>query len=175
MLAHVYVLKKSTCVKCGMNTNTCLKSICIGVGRYHINHLLSIPALTGEICFISKSLSITDALPRSCQRLQELDSLLPDDYYWVTMVAPKDETPIGSAIIYCHDMASATPREFLPLPAGSIYNYASMSKIQSSKGGQCYSDRIFRNHGYTGFNMVRITLANISQASTHFRKQKTLR
>ena len=121
--------------------------------------------LTFEIRFILKQLSITDALPRSCQRLQELDSLLPDDYYWVTMVTPKDGAPIGSAIIYCHDMASAAPRELLPLPAGRIYNYASMSKIQSSSGGKCYSDRIFSGHGYTEFKMVRVVLANISQVS----------
>ena len=83
------------------------------------------------------------------------------------MVTPGDRTTIGSAIIYCHDMASATPREFLPLPAGGIHNYASMSKLQSSKWLRCYSDRIYSGHGYTEFKMVRVVLANTSQASSY--------
>ena len=62
-------------------------------------------------------------------------------------------------------MVSATPREFLPLPAGGIYNHASMGKIQSSDGGRCYSDGIFTDHGYTEFKMVRIATASVSQAS----------
>ena len=117
--------------------------------------------------FIWYIISITDAAPESCQRLQELDSLLPDDYYWITMVAPEDRTTIGSAIIYCHDMASAAPREFIPLPTGGIYNYASMSKIKGSHAWMCYSDRIFSGHGYTEFRMVRVALANKSQASSY--------
>ena len=112
-------------------------------------------------------ISITDAVPESCQRLQELDSLLPDDYYWINMVTHGDRTTIGSAIIYCHDMASATPKECIPHPAGRIYNYASMSKIKGSHAWRCYSDRIFSGHGYTEFKTVRVALANISQASLY--------
>ena len=62
-------------------------------------------------------------------------------------------------------MASSRPKSFLPLPAGRNFNYASISKEQSSNIWECTYDSIYNHHGYTEFDMVLINLAKSSQAS----------
>ena len=112
-----------------------------------------------------QTISISDNLPTSCEHLLELDSLFPDDYYWMTIISSENGAPIGSTIIYCHRMSSAEPKEFLPLPAGRKTNYASMSNLKSSDQNGCKVDGIYADHGYTEFDMVRIVLANLLPAS----------
>ena len=99
--------------------------------------------------------------------MNELEDLLPDDFYWLTIVSPEDGAPVGNAIIYCHGMASSSPKAFLPLPAERASNYASTSKEQSSLIWKCTNDSIYNKHGYTEFDMVRINLNTSSRASTN--------
>ena len=119
------------------------------------------------IIYCLQTISISDALPTSCEHLLELDSIFPDDYYWITIISPENGMWMGSTIIYCHGMSSAEPKTFLPLPAGRKTNYASMSNLKSSSGYYCNFDLTYPEHGYTEFDMVRIVLANLLQASIY--------
>ena len=119
------------------------------------------------IIYCLQTISISDALPTSCEHLLELDSLFPDDYYWMTLISPESGVSMGSTIIYCHGMSSAEPKTFLPLPAGRKTNYASMSNLKSSRSFYCNFDLTYPEHGYTEYDMVRIVLANLLQVSIY--------
>ena len=108
--------------------------------------------------FRSQFKYFTDALVTTCGRLYELDNLLPDDFYWLTIISHGDGTSVGDAIIYCHDMVSSSPKAFLPLPAERKFNYASVSKERSRKMWGCSYDIIHPKHGYTEFVKIRINL-----------------
>ena len=114
------------------------------------------------LCYLPSGF-ITGVLPSSCNHLIFLDNLLPHDNYWLTIGSPDDGVPLGNTIIYCHDMASSSPKAFLPLPAGRKTNYASIGKEFSSDRNKCYSNVIFSDHYYIAFDMVRITWGNSTQ------------
>eukprot|EP00058_Branchiostoma_floridae_P015298 XP_002600786.1 hypothetical protein BRAFLDRAFT_95072 [Branchiostoma floridae] len=96
----------------------------------------------------------------SCSHIKLLNPTAEDGEY--TLFPFPNNVPLR---VYCHDMASENPKEFLSLPSGPDENYAIVfpDRLTDASGGQCtgplqqpYTARA----GTTKFSKLRIKVEN---------------
>ncbi|CAH1246529.1 LPA [Branchiostoma lanceolatum] len=117
-------------------------------------------------CAIPKCLSIDASVPdvkaASCAEAKSLHLVNQDGEYTIYPFSTCKDVSIR---VYCHNMASGKPKEFLSLPSGPESNYAMIfaERLTDVYGGRCdgpLQDPYSTRAGTTTFSKVRIKFEN---------------
>ncbi|XP_035686690.1 uncharacterized protein LOC118422928 isoform X2 [Branchiostoma floridae] len=98
----------------------------------------------------------------SCSELKSVDPASKDGEY---TLHPFSTCQDISLRVYCHNMASERPEEFLTLPSGPEKNFANIyaDRLRDNYGGRCngpLQDPYSKRAGTTKFNKIRIKFEN---------------
>ncbi|XP_078576750.1 uncharacterized protein LOC144862258 [Branchiostoma floridae x Branchiostoma japonicum] len=107
---------------------------------------------------ISAKAGVPNVKPASCTEAKSLYLTSEDGEYRVYPFSTCRDVFIR---VYCHNMASGNPQEFLSLPSGPESNYAMIfaERLADAVGGQCdgpLQDPYSKRAGTTMFNKIRI-------------------
>ncbi|XP_078667403.1 uncharacterized protein LOC144909206 [Branchiostoma floridae x Branchiostoma belcheri] len=110
--------------------------------------------------FSYTSLTSNETSNGPCYEMKLLDPRNEDGVYTLYPFSACQNVPIS---VYCHNMASGNPEEFLSLPSGQENNYAIISGDRLSNGGLCSGPLLqapYSRAGTTRFSKVRINFEN---------------
>ncbi|XP_078573091.1 uncharacterized protein LOC144859951 [Branchiostoma floridae x Branchiostoma japonicum] len=96
----------------------------------------------------------------SCSEVKSLNPEADDGEYTLYPFATDKDVSLR---VYCHDMASGSPKEFLTLPSGPDDNYAIVFADRMADGGRCtgaLQDPYASRAGTTKFSKLRIKFEN---------------
>ena len=84
-------------------------------------------------------LQVGQYMPKSCNEIQRYLARFTDAEYCVNVAS----TSAFGTMIYCHNMSTSSPQEFLTLPMGRTENHVKVVHADTSKTfGEVFFDKI---------------------------------